>query len=197
MRRPAVKTRARIRAAMRVTFTTDVANLPKVVPLCLDGGGLSHVCDHFEHEVFVPSGAFEFGFYGCFFVWVGSRNIERRSSEYGEIGWSIVLATACVVFVADNIEHPMPLVLDAPMLAHNLQKPGGRVVLTEKIVPFHGLFLAALACDHGERLQARKVQVRCPCFGRGHVGDTAFFAPMGDFLAHGRSLALLLTYLGF
>ena len=53
---------------------------------------------------------------------MSSQDIEGDASQDGEVLGSVILARSGAVFVEDDIERPMKLVLDAPMRSHDPQK---------------------------------------------------------------------------
>src|SRR5215207_6373468 len=69
--------------------------------------------------------------------------------------WTIVLSDPACVLGKDNIEHPMQLVLDAPMTARGLQQPFGGHVAGEQIVAYDHL-LGASALGATPRRDARQ-----------------------------------------
>src|SRR5579872_743228 len=86
--------------------------------------GLSHMTEYGQKEGIVPAGAFDFAPNGSA-VWMGSQDIESEPAESGEVLGSIVLARAIAILGEVDVEHPMELVLDAPMAASEMQQPLG------------------------------------------------------------------------
>src|SRR5690348_1989961 len=76
--------------------------------------GLLHISKELEEELFLPRGKLHFS--GDSPVeGVRSQNVERDAANDGEIFWGVILAGSRVVFVEDNVEFPMEVVLNAPM----------------------------------------------------------------------------------
>ena len=88
---------------------------------------------------------------------MGAYDIEGETAEHGEVLRGVVLAASGLVLVEDDIEGPMQGVLDAPVLAHDGEKLGGRVAPGEQEVALDGLVAAPLALDPGDRDEAREV----------------------------------------
>src|SRR6266705_2781178 len=66
------------------------------------------MADEIEEEAVVPSGAQEFSAQRSLGVGMGSGDVERQSSQDGEVCRPIILAVAGQIFVEGNIERPAP-----------------------------------------------------------------------------------------
>src|SRR6266567_7045443 len=107
--------------------TREVRSLPRL------RAGLSHLAEHAGKEGIVPAGALDFApDRGA--VRVSSQDVEGEPAQDGEVLGSIVLSRAIAIFGEMNIEHPMELVLDAPMTAGDVQQPLGGDVFGQEIV---------------------------------------------------------------
>src|SRR5688572_8257396 len=65
---------------------------------------------------------------------VRAQDVERDSPDDGQVLGGVILSGACVVFVEDDIERPMQLVLDAPMAAHRLEQALGAEHARQEII---------------------------------------------------------------
>ena len=74
----------------------------------------------FEEELSLPSCEFHFAPDGPI-EGVGAQDIECDATNHGEILWREVLAGSGVVFVEDDVELPMEIILDAPMSARDFE----------------------------------------------------------------------------
>src|SRR5450432_777288 len=96
---------------------TAFRNRPNILicyrPRC--GAGLSHVMDQLEQVSVIPACVADFAAHGRFLVRVGSRNVESEPFQDGKVCRSMVLAVAGLVFVEDNVKHPVQTVFDRPM----------------------------------------------------------------------------------
>src|SRR3954470_2755361 len=104
--------------------------------------GLSHMAEGFHEEGVVPARALDFAPQGGL-SWVSSQDVEDEHAQEGEVLGSMVAARAVAVLGKMDVEHPMELVLDAPMAAGNLEQPSGRDVFGQEIVT-HGGRIGAL-----------------------------------------------------
>ena len=73
----------------------------------------------FEEELFLPCGEFHFARDRAF-VRVGSQDVEGHASEDGKVLRRVVFTGSGVVFVEDDVERPVKIVLDAPIGSHGL-----------------------------------------------------------------------------
>src|SRR6185295_3199186 len=73
---------------------------------------------------------------------VCSQDVVGETADDGDVLWSVVLAGARTVFVEDNVEGPMELVLDGPMGAADLRQPSWREHLRQSDVADGCLWLA-------------------------------------------------------
>ena len=89
--------------------------------------------EHAKKEGIVPTGALDFLAHRY-----GRRmcpdEVECELADDCKVLGSMVFPGSVAVFVEDDIEHPMQLVLDGPMAAHDLQKFFGREVFGKQIV---------------------------------------------------------------
>src|SRR5579872_6541762 len=99
-----------------------------------------------QKEGIVPAGAFDFAPNGSA-VWMGSQDIESEPAESGEVLGSIVLARAIAILGEVDVEHPMELVLDAPMAASEMQQPWGTCIGTRDSGARRGRLPAGPASD--------------------------------------------------
>ena len=72
-----------------------------------------------HEEGIVPAGTFDFAPDGCR-IRVGSQNVEGEPAKNGEVLGGVVLAGAVAILGEVDVEHPMELVLDAPVTAGDL-----------------------------------------------------------------------------
>jgi hypothetical protein len=86
-----------------------------------------------HEEGIIPAGAFDFSSQGSS-IRVGSQDVEGKSAENGEVLGSMVAARAVGILGKIDVEHPMELVLDAPMAAGDTEQPLGRDVFGKDIV---------------------------------------------------------------
>src|SRR5665213_2499012 len=56
------------------------------------------------------------------FLRVVSEDVEGQTSEGGEVGWSVILAGAGGVFSHEDVELPVELVFDEPMLLDGFEE---------------------------------------------------------------------------
>ncbi len=115
------------------------------------------MADEIEEEAVVPSGAQEFSAQRSLGVGMGSGDVERQSSQDGEVCRPIILAVAGQIFVEGNIERPMQRVLDTPMRSNDLKHPVGRPAPGEKEVAYDRRFGAAPAFHSGDGGKPGKV----------------------------------------
>src|SRR5665811_1403655 len=59
--------------------------------------------------------------------------IESELAQQGQVLGTMILAVSGLIFVHDHVEHPMELVLDAPMAAHDVIEAFRREGLAEEI----------------------------------------------------------------
>jgi hypothetical protein len=72
-----------------------------------------------EQVVVIPACGFDSAFDRAFgFAGVGFEEVERPASQGGGIFSGVTGAGAALVFPEDDIEHPVELVFDAPVVAH-------------------------------------------------------------------------------
>jgi hypothetical protein len=139
----------------------------------------------FEEEVFSPSSEFHFAGGGSW-VGMGFEDVEGHSADDGEVLRRIVLSGAGVVFVEDDVEGPVAVVLDAPVGRHCFetapwgQRFGERGVVNARPDLAFGRPPGFDAPKGGEAGEGRRA-------GRG--GDDAGLAP---FLAIVSGLGLLM-----
>ena len=88
--------------------------------------------DEVEEEVFVPTGSEQFSPHRGLGVGVRVGDIEGQSAQDGEVCRGVVLAVAGEVFVECDVERPVQAVLDAPMVAHDVEQALGREALGEE-----------------------------------------------------------------
>jgi hypothetical protein len=86
-----------------------------------------------HEEGIVPACALDFAPQGSA-IGVGSQDVEGESVQDGEVLRSMVLSRAISIFGKMDVEHPMKLVLDAPMTAGDVQQPLGGHVFGQEIV---------------------------------------------------------------
>src|SRR5690349_16297452 len=134
------------------------------------GAGLSHLGEYREKKHIVPSGLFDFSSDGSL-VGMRSEHVEGDLSQKGDVLRSVVLAVAGAVLVEDDVEHPMELVLDGPVGAHDLEQLVGRERLGEQEVSGLGFVWPALAAAQGVDLRQRANAREVVGFGQGGVGD--------------------------
>src|SRR5262245_21498349 len=86
-----------------------------------------------QEEGIVPASAFDFATYRGL---VGDRlqDVECKLSHEGEVFRGVVFPCPTAVFGEMDVEHPMQLVLDAPMAPSDLQKSLRRHVFRQNIV---------------------------------------------------------------
>lgn len=97
------------------------------------GPGLSHLAEHAEEEGIVPAGTLYFApDRGA--VRMSPQNVEGELAEDSEVLGGIVLSGSIAILVEMNVEHPMKLVLDAPVTAGDVQKLLRRHVFRQNIV---------------------------------------------------------------
>src|ERR1700704_454647 len=112
----------------RLSFTQSLRSLPPC------GAGLSHVQEHVDEETVVPGGTFEFAAQRGLCIWMSASNVERKSSQNGEVRGSVVLSASRLILVENDVERPVQNVFDAPMFANDAQQFCGRVTLGQKEV---------------------------------------------------------------
>ena len=64
---------------------------------------------------------FDSGSDGGFRVVDGAQSVQGEPVQQGDVAWGVVLPGAVEVFAEGDIEHPVQLVLDAPVGAGDLQ----------------------------------------------------------------------------
>jgi hypothetical protein len=111
--------------------------------------GLSHMAENLHEEGIVPASAPDFEADG-FAVGVGSQDVEGEPPENGEVLRRVVLSGAVAVLGEVDVEHPVELVLAAPMTARDVKQPLGRDVLGPEIVA-HNQRIGALAAQASAR----------------------------------------------
>ena len=79
-----------------------------------------------EEEVSLPDREFHFPRWRSL-IWVGFQDVERHSSYEREILWRMVLSRPGVVFIEDDVERPMYVVLYAPMLSDDFHQLARRL----------------------------------------------------------------------
>jgi len=104
------------------------------------------VGEEVEKECVVPACAFDFLAHGDA-VGMAADDIERKSSQDRQVLWGVVFSGSRTVFVEDDIENPMQLVLDSPMTAHGVQQSLGGEELGKQVIA-------------RDRLSARLVRAR-------------------------------------
>src|SRR3981189_3184906 len=86
---------------------------PKAAYASPPSAGLSHLTEHGEEEAVLPPCAFDFSAYGRG-TGMGSKDVEGKPAQDGEVLGSIVHSGPVAVLVEVNVEHPVQLVLDGP-----------------------------------------------------------------------------------
>ena len=112
-----------------------------------------------EEEGVVLAGAFDLAA-GRALVGIGAQEIEGEAAQAGEVFRGVVLAGARAVLVHDHVEHPVELVFDLPVGAHDLGDAGGGKRLGEQVVARGGGALAvdlARGGDLGDRGETGEV----------------------------------------
>src|SRR5262245_11401687 len=100
--------------------------------------GLSHLTEHAEEEGIVPAGTLYFASdRGA--VRMGPQYVEGKLAEDSEVLGGIVLSGSIAILGEMNVEHPMELVLDAPVTAGDLQKLLRRHVFRQNMVTYERL----------------------------------------------------------
>ena len=69
---------------------------------------------------------------------MAAHQIEGKLSEYREVLGRVVFPSSVAILVEDDIEHPMQLVLDPPMGAHDAQQLLGGNIFGEQEVAHLG-----------------------------------------------------------
>ncbi len=134
-----------------------------------------------KQERIVPSGGLDFLPHGHRY-WMGTDNVDRQPPKDREVFRGMVFSAAVSIFVEDNVEHPVQLVFDGPVTAHDCQQFLGRDVLGKQVVADERL-LGARAMgtsargDPGHRSNPRKV-LRGRQGGIAHDGGSPPFAPI-------------------
>src|SRR5476649_1049511 len=89
------------------------------------------------------------------------QGVEGELSQHGEVLWPMILAISRGILVEYDIEHPMELVLDGPMLPDDVEQPGGAEHAREQEVAHDdvvGLALdATRAGDAGNRADGGEI----------------------------------------
>src|SRR6202140_3506308 len=152
--------------------------LPNLSP---QAAGLSHMAEGCDEEGIVPASAFDFAPQGGS-IWVSSQDVEGEPAQNGEVLGSIVLARAVAVFGKMDVEHPMELVLDAPMTAGDVQQPLGRDVFGQEIVTRDGRIgaLTSQASARGDPAHCGDAwkAIEGGQAGVAHDGGASRFAPI-------------------
>src|SRR5437660_11835270 len=99
--------------------------------------GLSHMTEDCQEEGIVPASALDSASQGGS-IWMSSQDVEGEPAQNGEVLGSMVAARAVGVLGKMDVEHPMELVLDAPMAAGDVEQPLGRDVFGQEIVTHDG-----------------------------------------------------------
>src|ERR1700676_2386241 len=89
-----------------------------------------------HEEGIVPASPLDFAPHGCA-VWVSSQDVEGEPTQNGEVFGSVVLPRPIGVLGKMDVEHPMELVLDAPMTAGDVQQLAGGHVFGQEIVAYN------------------------------------------------------------
>ena len=125
----------------------------------------------FEEEFFLPSGEFHFS-RGRSWIWMGFEDVERHTPNERHVLRRMVLARPGIIFVEDDIQRPMKLVFDAPMLPNDFHQFARRLALRQRHIvdgcPGFAVDLAPLALhpsEHHETRQGRRI------FRRRHDAD--------------------------
>ena len=93
--------------------------------------GLLHMSKEFEEEFFLPSGEFHFS-RGRSWIWMGFEDVERHTPNERQVLRRMVLARPGIIFVEDDIQRPMKLVFDAPMLPNDFHQFARRLALRQR-----------------------------------------------------------------
>src|SRR5258708_21846090 len=90
-----------------------------------------------QKEGIVPTSALDFAPQrSC--IWVSSQDVEGEPAQNGDVLGSMVATRAVAVLGEMHVEHPMELVLDAPMAAGDVKQPFGRDIFGQDIVAHEG-----------------------------------------------------------
>jgi hypothetical protein len=109
--------------------------------------GLSQLSKYREEEGIVPSGALDLSADRCL-VGMGAQRVERELSQHGKVVRSMILAVSRGILAEDDVEDPMELVLDGPVLADDVEQPGGAEHAGEQEVSHHDVVGLALDAAH-------------------------------------------------
>src|SRR5467141_4892941 len=153
----------------------DSLKIPYAIALPLRAG-LSHVQEHVDEETVVPGGTFEFAAQRGLCIWMSASNVERKSSQNGEVRGSVVLSASRLILVENDVERPVQNVFDAPMFANDAQQFCGRVTLGQKEVALNGLVASTFAGDPCDGLETRKVVLFGHIPDRRHDRGSGFLA---------------------
>lgn len=136
---------------------------------------------HTEEEGIIPARALDFAS-NRGGVGMRSQDIKGEPAQDGKVLGSVVLSGTVSILGEVNIEHPVELVLDAPVASGDVQQPLGRDVFGEEIVA-HERRIGRLRPgapargDAPQRDNAGKAMA-CRQAGVAHDGGTPRFVPI-------------------
>ena len=144
--------------------------------------------EHTQEEGIVPSSALDFlTERRC--SRVGAYDIESEPSEYREILGSVVLSTSIAILVEDDIEHPMQLILDAPMRAHDTQQPfGGNVFGKKEVAHERRLGAAAFGASARSDAAQRNDPGKVVCGSEAGIAHNGGAPPLAPIVSGGVAL---------
>src|SRR5207245_1729456 len=96
--------------------------------------GLSHVADELEKEGIFPASALDLLAHGDA-GGVSANEVDRVPPQGRKVFGTVVFSGSAGVLAEDDVEHPVQLVLDAPVTAYDLQKSFCRYVLGQHVIP--------------------------------------------------------------
>lgn len=138
------------------------------------------MCDEAEKEAVVPCCAFDFLPHG-YFLRVSAQDVEGEFSQDSEVLGRIVISGSVGIFLEDDVEHPVQLVLDGPVASHGAKQGLCPKVFREQVVAdvrwlCLGSPQGSPGCDPRDGLDTREFVIVC----EGCVADdccTARFSP--------------------
>src|SRR3954471_24162310 len=138
---------------------------------------------------------------GGWFVGVGVEDVEGEASDDGEVFRGVVLARSGVVFVEDDVEGPVQVVLDRPMRPDGVEELARAEAAREQEVAGRlggGAVAGPARLDAADRDEAREGVRRLERRRRQHAGAAALLSAVPAFggLVEGGVLAGLLAGLG-